>query len=184
MAKDWAQKGAALPDTDGQAFTVLSHLHLLDRDFDAALESGRNAVSNRPSCTHANAFYANVLLYCCEHETSLQHIKLAMRYSPIHPVFYKHILASVHRALGDLDQAEEVASTAIATDPKDLNAQLILSSLTVKKNETEKCAGIVKEIRKIDPTFSTAKFAETQPYRDQNFLDEFVADLRSAGLPK
>jgi len=75
MAKDWAEKGAALPDTDGQAFTVLSHLHLLDRDFNAALASGRNAVSNRPNCTHANAFYANVLLYCCEHETALHHYR-------------------------------------------------------------------------------------------------------------
>jgi TolB-like protein/class 3 adenylate cyclase len=184
LAKDWAEKGAALPDTDGQAFTVLSHLHLIDRDFDAALASGRNAVLNRPSCTHANAFYANVLLYCCEHETALHHIKLAMRYSPIHPVFFKDILAAAHRALGDLDQAEEFAHAAITTDPKDLNAQLILTSLAVQKNESEKCAGITKDICNIDPAFSIAKFAETQPYRNQKFLDEFLADLRSAGLPK
>lgn len=184
LAKEWAEKGAALPDTDGQAFTVLSHLHLLDRDFNAALISGRNAISNRPNCTHANAFYANVLLYCCENETALHHIKLAMRYSPIHPVFFKDILAAAHRALGDLDQAEEVASAAIASDPKDLGAQLILSSLAVKKNESEKCTDIIKDILSIDPAFSTARFAETQPYRNQKFLDEFVADLRSAGLPK
>ena len=184
LAKDWAEQGAALPDTDGQACTVLSHLHLLDRDFDAALASGKTAVSNRPNCTHANAFYANVLLYCCEHETALHHIKLAMRYSPKHPVFFKDILAAAHRALGDLDQAEEVANAAIARDPKDLNAQLILASVAVKKNESKKWAGITKDIRKIDLTFSTEKFAEAQPYRNQKFLDEFVADLRSAGLPK
>jgi adenylate cyclase len=184
LAKDWAEKGAALPDTDGQAFTVLSHLHLIDRDFDAALASGRNAVLNRPGCTHANAFYANVLLYCCEHETALHHIKLAMRYSPVHPVFFKDIIAAAHRALGDLDQAEEFANAAIARDPKDQNAQLILTSLAVQKNESEKCAGITKDICNIDPAFSIAKFAETQPYRNQKFLDEFLADLRSAGLPK
>ena len=183
LAREWAEKGSALPDTDGQAFTVLSHLHLLDRNFDAALESGRNAVSNRPNCTHANAFYANVLLYCCEHETALHHIRLAMRYSPRHPVFFKDILAAAHRALGDLDQAEEVATEAIAIDPKDLSARLILASLAVKKNEPEKWAGITKGICDIDPKFSTAKFAEAQPYRDQKFLDEFVTDLRGAGLP-
>jgi adenylate cyclase len=184
LAKVWAEKGAALPDTDGQAFTVLSHLHLIDRNFDAALASGRSAVLNRPNCTHANAFYANVLLYCCEHETALHHIKLAMRYSPIHPVFFKDILAAAHRALGDLDQAEEFANAAIARDPKDLNAQLILASLAVQKNESVKCAGITKDICNIDPAFSIAKFAETQPYRSQKFLDEFLADLRRAGLPR
>jgi adenylate cyclase len=184
LAKVWAEKGAALPDTDGQAFTVLSHLHLIDRNFDAALASGRSAVLNRPNCTHANAFYANVLLYCCEHETALHHIKLAMRYSPIHPVFFKDILAAAHRALGDLDQAEEFANAAIARDPKDLNAQLILASLAVQKNESVKYAGITKDICNIDPAFSIAKFAETQPYRSQKFLDEFLADLRRAGLPR
>ncbi len=107
-----------------------------------------------------------------------------MRYSPIHPVFFKDIRAAAHRALGELDQAEEVATAAIATDPKGLNARLILTSLAVKNNETEKWAGIKNDIRNIDPTFSTAKFAEAQPYRNQKFLDEFVANLRSAGLPK
>jgi adenylate cyclase len=184
LAKEWAEKGAALPDTDGQACTVLSHLHLLDRDFDAALESGRNAISNRPGCTHANAFFANVLLYCCEHETALHHIKLAMRYSPRHPVFYKDILAAAHRALGDFDRAEEVASEAKAIDPKDLSARLILTSLAVKRGDSEKCTVIIREIRDIDPDFSTLKFAEAQPYRNQEFLNEFVADLHSAGLPE
>lgn len=184
LAKEWAEKGAALPDTDGQAFTVLSHLHLLDRDFDTALASGKSAVSNRPSCTHANAFYANVLLYCCEYETALHHIKLAMRYSPIHPTFFKDILASAHRALGDLERAEEVAAEAIAAEPKDLIAQLILASLAVKKSELQKFSACTKTILGIDSTFSTTRFAEAQPYRDKKFLDEFVAELRKAGLPE
>ena len=102
----------------------------------------------------------------------------------LHPVFFKDILAAAHRALGDLDQAEEVATAAIATDAKDLNAHLILASLAVKQNKSDESVGITKDILNIDPTFSTAKFAEAQPYRNQKFLDEFVADLRSAGLPK
>jgi len=183
LAKECAERASALPDSDGQAYTVLSHLHLLDRNFDAALTSGREAVSNRPSCTHANAFYANVLLYCCEHETALHHIKLAMRYSPIHPVFFKDILAAAYRALNDLDQAEEAAHSAIATDPKDLIARLVLVSLAVKKNEPDKWAGLSNDICNMDPAFSIAKFAEAQPYRNHKFLEELVADLRDAGLP-
>jgi TolB-like protein len=183
LAKEWAERAAALPDTDGQAYTVLSHLHLLDRNFEAALASGRAAVSNRPNCTHANAFFANVLLYCCEHETALHHIKLAMRYSPMHPVFFKDILAAAYHALDDLDQAEAAAHSAIATDSKDLIARLILISLAVKKNETDNLARFTRDICNLEPSFSIAKFAEAQPYRNQKFLEKFVKDLHDAGLP-
>jgi len=47
---------------------------------------------------------------------------------------------------------------------------------------SEKCTDIARDIRNIDPGFSTTKFAATQPYRNQKFLDEFVADLHSAVL--
>ncbi len=184
LAKEWAERCAALPDADGQAHTVLSHLYLLDQDFDAALASGKDAVSNRPNCTHANGFYANVLHYCGEHETALHHIKLAMRYSPMHPILFKDILAATYRAAGDLDQAAQAAHAAIASHPNDLIARLILASLAVMKDEPEKWAAITQDICRLDPTFSIARFAEGQPYRSKKFLEEFVAELHGAGLPE
>ena len=183
LAKEWAERASAMPDTDGQACTVLSHLHLIDRNFDAALASGREAVWNRPSCTHANAFYANVLHYCCEHESALHHIKLAMSHSPRHPAFYKDILAAAYYALDDLDQAEETANSAIATDPNDLIARLVLVSIAVKNKEPDKWKKLTKDICKLNPAFSIAEFAKTQPYRNQGFLKEFITDLHGAGLP-
>jgi hypothetical protein len=50
-----------MQDADGQAHSALSYLYLIERRFEEALEAGRQAVANRPSCAYANCFYGNVL---------------------------------------------------------------------------------------------------------------------------
>lgn len=184
LAKEWAEKAISLPDKDGMAQTMLCYIHLLDRDFDAALEAGKKGVENRPSCVHSNAFYANALHYCGEQQKARYFIELAMRYSPIHPAYYHDILASTCRATGDLDRAAEEAQMAIGTNPNDETARIILASLAVKRGQPSDAETVVQEIRNIDPEFSIQTFAVGQPYRSREFLEQFVAELREAGLPE
>ena len=42
---------------------------------------------------------------------------------------------------------------------------------------------IVAEIENLDPSFSVTRFADTQYYRSAEFIEQFTAELRSAGLP-
>ena len=182
LAREWAERAAAMEDADGQAHTVLSHVYLLDRDFDAALEVGRCAVANRPNCTHANGFYANVLHYCGEQQKAVHHANLAMQYSPIYPPLYKEILALAHWAAGNQADATQAATEAIALNPNGLTARLVLASENVRSGELEHAAKMVEEVRQIEPTFSLERFAESRPYRDQELLRQFVSDLRQAGF--
>ncbi len=184
LAKEWAGKSVALPDCDGQAQTVLCHLHLLDQDFDAALAAGKAAIANRPNCTHANGYYANILHYCGEQEAALRHIKLAIRYSPIHPSLFTDILANIYRAMGEHDLAISTAKSAIAANPDDLMARLVLASVAARQNQPEIAAAMAREICQLEPAFSVAQFAAGQPYRNKAFLAELVAELRAAGLPE
>lgn len=184
LAKEWAERGAAPADADGQAQTVLSHIHLLERNFDVALAAGAAAVSNRPNCTHANGFYANVLHYCGEHEKALHHIDLAMRYSPVHPPFFKQIFASICRAIGDFGQASRVAQAVTKANLQDIASRLILTSIEVKRGQRKAARDIAQEILAIDPSFSLSTFADGQPFRDVEFLNQFISELREAGLPE
>jgi len=184
LALEWAKKAIALPDSDGQAYTVLCHLHLIDKDFEAALALGKEAIANRPNCTNANAHYANVLHYCGDQEAALHHIRLAMRFAPIHPPQFKDILATIYRAVGDFDQAAETAKAAIVANPTDLIARLILASISIHQNDPDSGTLMAQEIHDLEPSFSTASFAEGQPYRDAKFLKKYIAELRNAGLPE
>ncbi len=182
LAREWALRAPAMDDADGQAHTVLSHIHLLDRDFDAALDAGRNAVLNRPNCTHANGFFANVLHYCGEQREAIHHANLAMRYSPIYPTLFKDILALAHRAAGDHAEAVEAATDAISMNTNDVTARLVLASSYVTSGKVDLAAIMAREVDQIEPTFSIKKFGEGQPYRDQDLLDHFISDLMKAGF--
>lgn len=183
LAREWAERATAMEDADGQAHTVLSHVYLLDRHFDAALEAGQGAVRNRPNCTQANAFYANVLHYCGEQQKAIHHVDLAIRYSPIYPPLFKDILAAAYRAAGEPAKAIDAATEAIAVNPGDVMARLILASAYVRTGKPDLAAKLVDAVRQIEPTFSLAKFAVQQPYRDLDTLGQFVTDLEKAGFP-
>ncbi len=181
-ARYWAECASKMKDADGQAHTILSHVFLLDRRYDDALLAGREAIANRPNCSHANGFYANVLHYCGEQRTALHHIKLAIRHSPIHPPLFKNILATICRGVGNVEDAIAAAEDASVSNSNDLISRVLLASLHVKKQNLEMASNLVNEIYLIDPTFSLDEFAKRQPYKNDDFLNSLLSELKLAGL--
>jgi TolB-like protein len=182
LAGQFAETAAAMEDTDGQAHTVLSHVHLMNRNYDEALAAGRGAIANRPGCANANGFYANVLHYCGEHDEAIRHINLAMRYQPLHPPFFKNILSAAYLAKNELVSAISTAKQTIELAPADILARLILTSAYVRSDRQDLAKETVAEIENLDPSFSVTRFADTQYYRSAEFVEQFSAELRSAGL--
>jgi adenylate cyclase len=184
LARQWAEVAASMQDADGQAHSALSYLYLIERRFDEALEAGRQAVANRPSCAYANCFYGNVLHYCGDQDGAIHHLKLAMRVQPLHPPFYLHMLALAYRAKGELDSAVSTAKQALELTPDDLANRIVLASAFVGLGRRDLAEETAAEIKRIDPSFSLAQFTNAQPYRSSTLLEKFVSDLRSAGLPE
>jgi adenylate cyclase len=182
LARQWAEIAVSMQDADGQAHSALSYLYLIERRFDEALEAGRQAVANRPSCAYANCFYGNVLHYCGDQDGAIHHIKLAMRVQPLHPPFYLHMLALAYRAKGELDSAVSTAKQALELNPDDLANWTVLTSAYVALGLRDLAEEAAAEIKRMDPSFSVARFAQAQPYRDTTLLKKFVSDLHAAGL--
>ncbi len=183
LARQWAEVAAAMPDADGQAHSALSYFYLIERRFDEALEAGRQAIANRPSCAYANCFYGNVLHYCGDQDGAIHHIELAMRVQPLHPPFYLNMLALAYRAKGELKSAVATAKKALELTPNDLANRIVLTSAYVGLGRKDLAEESVAEIKRSDPSFSVTQFAHAQPYRDTGVLEKFVSDLRAAGLP-
>ena len=183
LARQWAEIAVAMPDADGQAHSALSYLYLIERRFDEALEAGRQAIANRPSCAYANCFYGNVLHYCGDQEGAIHHVKLAMRVQPLHPPFYLHMLALAYRAKGELDSAVAAAKQALKLTPNDLANRIVLASAYIGLGQQNLAEESAAEIKRMDPSFSVAQFAKAQPYRNTALLKQLVADLQAAGLP-
>lgn len=182
LACEWAEKATAMEDADGQAQTVLSHVQLMNGNFDAALAAGREAIETRPACANANGFYANVLHYCGEQDDAIRHINLAMRYHPLNPPFFKNVLAAAYLAKGELDSTISTAKQTIQSAPSDIVARLVLTSAYEQSKQHEEAEAIASEIKQLDPAFSVTRFASSQFYRSPEYMDQLATDLRSAGL--
>lgn len=183
LARKFAEAADAMEYSDGQAQTVLSHVYLMDGDLDAALAAGHRAVSNRPACANANGFYANVLHYSGAYEDAIRHMELAMRFQPLHPPFFRNVLAASYLAKGLNDRAVEIAQPVLEIAPNDVVARLILTSAHIRAGRVDLARRVGAEIGEIEPAFSVKRFLATQYYRDERFLEELSSSLREAGLP-
>lgn len=184
LARKFAEEADAMDYSDGQAQTVLSHVCLMDGDYDAALEAGRKAVANRPACANANGFFANVLHYCGAYDDAIRHIELAMKFQPLHPPFFRTVLAASYLAKKMPERALEAARKVLEIAPKDVVARLIMTSAYIHSEHTELAQQIAAEVRELDPSFSVKSFIERQHYRDLDFLRHYEMSLLAAGLPE
>ena len=180
QARDWAERASACGDFDGQAHTVLSHIYLLNKDFDKALEAGRIAVQTRPNCAHANGFFANVLHYCGRDTEALRHIQLAIRYAPMHPPLFDYIFSVVSRACGNVEDATKAAEAAFRRSPTDVETIALLAILASEQGRHRLAADYFKELVEIDPDFSGSGYAEHQPYRHRSTVIDITKKLDRA----
>lgn len=179
----WANKAVQMEDADGQAHMVLSHVHLMQRQFDDALIVGRKAVQLRPNCTNANGFFANVLHYCGEQKDAIEHVTWAIRYSPVFPPFFADVLALALLFDGNTDAATAVAGESLRLNTAGITARLVLIAGYAEKGEFTEAREVGERLLAVEPYFSLGQFQERQPYKDGNKLKDFVAKLNSTGLP-
>jgi TolB-like protein len=182
LAREWAEKAIELPDADGQASTVLSHVCLLDRNFDAALSAGRAAVRNRPSCAHANGFYANVLHHCGDQIAAESHIRLAIRHAPIHPPLFKLILAAVLNTKGELEDAANATNEAIRSNSEDSAGHVLMAIIAIQMGNSELARHHVDEVEQHHKDFKVRAHLARQPYRDGDFLAILQRYMIAAGF--
>lgn len=182
LAAEAAGPAMAMDDADGQAHAVMGHIHLLRREHAKALEVAEQAICLRPSCANSNAQFSNILYYCGRPAEAADRVRQAMRFSPIHPPFFKAVLAASCKELREWEQAGAAAKELMRMKPDDVDARLVLIESSLAAGNKAAAAQYVEEVRKLQPQFSLAAWAARQPYRDPAVLERIVARLREAGL--
>jgi adenylate cyclase len=182
LAAQAAEPAMKMEDADGQAHAVMGHIHLLRREHGQALQVAEQAITLRPSCANSNAQFGNILYYCGRPADAADRVRQAMRFSPIHPPFFKSVLASSCKELREWDEAVRTAREVLRMKPDDVDARLVLIESCLATGDAASAGQFAEEIRKLQPDFSLQKWAARQPYRDPAVLERIVARLREAGL--
>jgi len=182
IAGKWASHAMTMDDADGQAHTVMAYVHLLRREHDRALEIATTAVALRPNCTNANAQLANVLHYCGRPADAADHIRQAIRLTPVHAAWFDDLLAASCKEVRQWAEAKAVATEVLRTKPDDIDARLVLIEVGLATGDVRSAREFAHEVLVLQPDFSVNKWAESQPYKDLAVLERIAAVLRSAGL--
>lgn len=183
LAKRWAETATWYDDVDGQAHTVLAHTRLMDREFDAAIEAGRQAIAIRPGCANANGFFGNVLHYCGQQAEAIAHIKKSIRLQPVYPPFLASMLATAYLAAGQVESALAVAKEALRLNPRDLQSRLVLLAANQLLGNRELARTFAREVLRLEPAFSVGAYSSDQPYRNPETIEPLAAAWLAADLP-
>ena len=182
-ALEWAEKASEYEGNNGLGYIVLAADHLVQHRHDDALETCTKAYDYRPSCPAANGYLANILHYCGESREAIVRAKVAMRVMPNAPPWFNNVLAAAYREHGEIESSIATATNSILRDEGDIEARAILCSDHAMLVSLDDAKRVAQEILAIDPDFSLAHYAGTQPFRDEATLDRLIASLRRAGLP-
>jgi TolB-like protein len=180
----WARKAVAKEDADGQAHMVLSHVQLMNRKFDEALITGREAIKLRPNCTNANGFFGNVLHYCGDQADAINHITWAIRYSPVYPPFFADVLALSLLFDDSTNQAISLAHESLRLNPDGDSARLVLIAGYNQTGQPTKSRKYAADLVQANPNFSVCRFATSRPYRNKIDINRFVDMITPSGLPQ
>ena len=92
--------------------------------------------------------------------------------------------------LGRNEEAEEIASAVIRSDPDNiwdrLPALARLAVINVFKGETEKAREYVRQMQELSSmlTISMLRNYVFRPFADKEFVERYLDGLRQAGLPE
>lgn len=184
QAARWAERAIKAKGSNGLAHIVLASIYLLNRRHDEALATCYKAVELRPNCPTSNSYLANILHYCGRPGEAITKVHEAIRMTPVYPPWYMTLLAAAYRDSGEIGKSISAAEHGIRLSPGDRDARLILCSDYSLAGQRQQAQRLAQEIIAIEPTFSIAKYAESQPYRHDATLRRLVDSLRKAGLPE
>ena len=181
-ATELAREAIRLDDMTGYAHLVMAHAHLNRREYDEAMSEATNAVTYRPSCPAAYTIKASVLTYLDKAIDAVEFAQYAMRLTPVHPPMYPAVLASAYYGCERYEEAVAASKNAIELRSTDVSPYLYLVASNMALDRKDEAQRAAMEVRKMEPDFSLAKFAETQPYKESKTLEKLITLLNSGGL--
>jgi TolB-like protein len=183
-ASRWAEVAVKYEKNSGIGYIVNGHLKLLQGQHDEALESCERAIGIRPSCSFTHGILASVQNFCGDSPIAVQHAREALLIERVYPPWIVNVLAAAYRDSGKVQLSIPAAQEALRLEPQQNEARLILCSGYVFADSNKDARQIARDVLAVDPTFNVSTYAEKQPYKHRETLEQIVEALHAAGLPE
>jgi TolB-like protein/Flp pilus assembly protein TadD len=191
QAVDLAKRAVEIDGRDPSARLSLGRALFLSGEMESGIEELRAAVALDPSFAQAHFALAQALTGVDRHEEALREIDMAIQLSPRDPHMWTflHIRAIAHYIAGDLDRAKADEHAALRQPNVTFYPYTLLVAAYGRAGNTVEAREAVAALRRLRPGFTCAEAISEWHFGDhavmtRRFLDQFVDDIRKAGLPE
>ncbi len=183
QAAELAGKATALDAQLTDCHSLLGAIHLMRREYDAAIAAGERAVALEPNGTDAAALLAMTLNWSGRPADAAELIQKAMKLSPSQSDWHRAVLAHAYRLMGRNDEAVTIYREAIAHNPNHVGPHIGLTICYADSERIDEAKAQAKALLKISPGFTLAKYENSMTYKDREHSVRSLDALRKAGLP-
>jgi adenylate cyclase len=178
------RKAIELDDSLAMAHISLGFWSMYARQYDTAIAEGRRAFELEPNSADVIMGYAGILTFLGEPEEAIPLYKEALRLNPKPPTVYLRFFGIAFRDSGQYEKAIVQAKKAVEQEPNDVIAWAVLASSYSLAGHKEEARAAAKQILRLNPKFSVARYQKISPHRDRAVAKRYCDALRKAGLPE
>ena len=180
IALEMARKAVALSPDDYFSHWALAKAYKKIRDFDRAMAEYERALELNSNDANLLADMAELLVQIGRAEDGVAQCKLAMRINPRYPDWYLWNLGWAQYFAGEYEEA--LASLKRMSNPPN-GARRTHAAVLVRLGRVEEARAVIAAFREQSPDF-TVSTMENFAFQNRTYLERWMEDLRTAGLPE
>ncbi len=176
-----ARKAVAIDPNDAGCRWVLANLLAYERDFERSDAEFAKAIELDPNEADIWATLSDIDVLAGRVDEGLEHIRKAFRLNPFPPSWYYLTLGQAQYAARDYEAAVE---TLRRDETYRTSSRRFLAASLAQLGRLDEARTEVALFLVGNPHFSTQRWVDTEPFRDEATLEHFVDGFRKAGLPE
>jgi adenylate cyclase len=176
-----AQQAIALDDALPGAHQTLAYVYLLARQFDQAIAEARRAVALDPNNADACVTLGEILSCAGESQEAVGLVEKALQLDPHYPPSYLFALGQAYHLLGRHEEAIVAFKRLLTRNPDHARAYFVLALLYHEVGRKEDARKALAAGQRINPTYSLQRMRSMVPFKDQAFVERWIAALRELG---
>jgi TolB-like protein/cytochrome c-type biogenesis protein CcmH/NrfG len=184
QAANCVDKSLMLDPLDPEPHALIGWVRLHQRQYDAAIASGKKAIELGPNIAESYVALGQTLNYAGRAEEGTALVEKAMRLSPFYPDNWLGVLANGYRLLGRYEEAIALDQERLRRTPDNFFSDFRLAALNMELGHEELARAQASEALKKNPSLTLKQIRISEPYRDEKYLEHYLDFLRRAGLPE
>ncbi len=179
-----AQKSVTLDDSLPLARSSLAWAHLWKGHHEQAISEAKCAVSLDPNFAEGYARLGEILSLAGRPEEGLDLVEKAMHLDPHFPPNYLIYLGHAYYVMGRHEEAVAALKRSLTHNLDFLHPHRTLAVIFGELGRNEEAHAEVAEILRINPRASLESQRERMAFFDRAVSDQYLENLRRAGLPE